>query len=417
MNMPEVIFYLLLNAFRVYIMYRFFSLFFEDDKQKKWLTYGYFLLFLINSIVYLFFNNELVNLVINVGGLLIINIFGYLGSIWKKLISVTASCGMSLLTENIAWVIFVKGRNVQMEEFGFFFSVFMFFLMEIILERTIELHRGFEISLYKDLLLVLISVGSMFISSVLIDGIYHNISLLIVALCILLLINIAVFYLYEKMLDDYVKQKDKEMYRLQLTMYQKQLQIMQSANDTYKIMRHDIKHHMFLIADYIKNNENEKALQYLNKINNFVGNGNQYVKTGNESIDSIFNYIIDEVHRNGGTVNADIKVAEEMVIDDFDINVILSNLLLNSCEAICMCDKKEIQAVMKYDRGILFIKISNTYNGVIEQKGGEFSSTKQDNKDHGIGLASVRRMVEKYNGDMHIEYTDEEFIVKILMYI
>lgn len=417
MNMPEVIFYLLLNAFRVYIMYRFVGLFFGHERQKKWLACVYFIFYMINSSGYLILNNDMVNLAINIGGLLLVIILGYQGNIWRKLLTVVASYGINLLTEDMAWVIFVKGKSDQMAEFGFFFSVFILFLLEIIIEKTIRLRKGIEIPSYKDLFLALISIGSMFICVILIEGVYQHIILLIVSLCVLILINIAVFYFYEKMLDDYAKQKDDEIYRLQLTMYQNQLQIMQSTNDAYKIMRHDMKHHMILISDYIKNNENEKALQYLDKINYYVDSGKQYVKTGNESIDSIFNYIIDEVHRNGGTVNADIKVAEEMVIDDFDINVILSNLLLNSCEAICMCDKKEIQAVMKYDRGILFIKISNTYNGVIEQKGGEFSSTKQDNKDHGIGLASVRRMVEKYSGDMHIEYTDEEFIVRIAMYI
>lgn len=417
MNMPEVIFYLLLNGFRVYIMYRFIGLFFEHDRQKKWLACVYFIFYVFNSIGYLILSNDTVNLAINIGGLLLVIILGYKGNIWRKMLTVAASYGINLLTEDMAWVIFVKGKSDQMAEFGFFFSVFIFFLLEIIIEKTIRLRKGIEIPLYKDLFLALISAGSMFICVILIEGVYQHIILLIISLCILILINIAVFYLYEKMLDDYVKQKDDEMYRLQLTMYQNQLQIMQSANDAYKIMRHDMKHHLFLIKGYIEKRENEKVLQYLNKINNYVGNGNQYVETGNESIDSIFNYIIDEVNRSGGTINTDIKVAEEMAIDDFDINVILSNLLLNACEAICKCDKKEIQAVMKYDKGILFIKISNTFNGIIVQKGGELSSTKRENKDHGIGLASVRRMVEKYNGDMRIEYTDEEFIVKVLMYI
>ena len=291
MNMPEVIFYLLLNGFRVYIMYRFIGLFFEHDRQKKWLAYSYFALYVINSLEYLLLKNDIVNFIINLSGLLFIIMLGYSGSAWRKLLSIGASLGIALLTENIAWVIFVKGKGNQLVEFGFFFSVFLLFVLEIIIEKTIRLHRSIDIPSYKDLLLMLISVGSMFISSVLIDGMYQNISLLIVALCILLIINIAIFYIYEKMLDEYVKQKDDEMYRLQLAMYENQLQIMQSANDVYRIMRHDMKHHLFLIKDYIEKRENEKALQYLNKINNYVGNGNQYVETGNESIDSIFNYM------------------------------------------------------------------------------------------------------------------------------
>lgn len=415
--MVEIIFYLLLNAFRVYIMFRFSGLFFENSNKRRWLAYGYLTFYVINSLEYLLLNNDWVNLVINIGGFLLIIMLGYQGSVKRKLLSSFAGCGIALLAENIAWVIFVNGKRGQIAEFGFFFSVFVLFLLEIIIENTIRLRKGVDIPLYKNLLLVLISTGSMFISVTLIEASHQHVILLIASLVVLLSINIAVFYLYEKMLDDYLRQKDEELCRLQLTMYQNQLKIMKSANDAYKIMRHDIKHHIFLVSDYIERNENEKALQYLDKINYYAGNGNQYVKTGNESIDSIFNYIIGEVNKNGGTVKTDIKVAEEMLIDDFDINVILSNLLFNASEAISKCDKKEVRAAMKYDRGLLVIKVSNTYNGAIKQKDGELSSTKQEDKEHGIGLASVRKTVEKYNGEMQIKYTDKEFVVNILMYV
>lgn len=175
-------------------------------------------------------------------------------------------------------------------------------------------------------------------------------------MCILLVINVAMLYLYEKILEDYSRQKDEQMYKQQLVMYQNQLKIMQSANDAYKTMRHDMKHHMFMIANYITKKENDKALHYLEKINHFVENGEEYIKTGNECIDGIFNYVIDEVNKTGGRIKTDIKVAAGMPIDDFDINVILSNLLFNACEAISKCDKKLIQAFMRYDREYLLLR-------------------------------------------------------------
>ena len=59
----------------------------------------------------------------------------------------------------------------------------------------------------------------------------------------------------------------------------------------------------------------------------------------------------------GGSVATDIKVPEEIPVDNFDLNVILSNLLLNACEAVSKCDKKVIHAAMRYDRGALKISV------------------------------------------------------------
>lgn len=417
MSIQETGFYLLINALRVYIMYRFSRLFFDGSSRKKCLPFVYLAFYAANSAGYVAFDNATVNLAINVGGLLLVILSGYQGNLWKKLLTVAASYGINLLTEDMAWVIFVKGKSGQMAEFGFFFSVFILFLMEILIEKTVRLHKSIDIPSYKDLLLVMVSMGSMFVCVTLIEGTYGNLLLLIISLCVLLTVNIAVFYLYENMLDDYARQKEEELYRLQLAMYQNQLQVMQSANDAYRVMRHDIKHHAFMVSDYIRKNENEKALRYLDKINAYAGSTNQYVQTGNESIDSIFNYFIDKVNKSGGRMKTDIKVAGEMGIDDFDANVILSNLLFNACEAVSRSEKKEIRAGLKYDRGLLIIKIRNTYNGVLKQKEGKLATTKPEGSRHGIGLESVKRTVEKYHGEVWITYTEEEFTVKVLMYV
>lgn len=409
------IFYLLVNGFRIYVVCRFFDIFFEHTTKKsgvKFLWIGYYLL---NSLEYLLINEDNFNLLINIIALLVIGIFGYEENCKKKILAIVLNMGVGVLAENIAWVVFVKGKEVQMEDYGNFFSVFMFFALELFIEKTVRLRKRIEISLYKSILLVLIPMGSMFIANILIEGRYQSVSHLVIALVILLIINISIFYLYERILDDCINLKNKEIYELQLKMYQKQLEIMQSENDTYRIMRHDTKHHSILLADYIKRNEN--ALQYLEKMNHYIGGDKQYIETGNKSIDSILNYVIEEVNKIQGTIETDIKIAEALEIDDFDINIILSNLLMNACEAIRQSEEKRIAVAMRYDRGILKINIRNTYNGTIKVKKGEIISIKENEGNHGIGLISVKKTVEKYGGAIKIDYDEKEFKVDIFLYI
>ena len=296
-------------------------------------------------------------------GLFLAVLAGYQGSILKKVISVFASYGMAVLTEDFAWVLLVKVAQKdpgQIAEFGFFFATFLFFLLEAVIERTIKLRKEINVSPYKNIMLIAILLGSIFLSSVLIEGFYHAPILLIPALCILIAIDIAIFYIYEKLLDDYVKLKEEETHQLQLAMYQNQLKLMQNANDAYKSMRHDMKQHLSMLTGYLQNGEKHKALDYISQINGGIGKGSKYIDTGNKDVDCIFNYITGEVIEIGGSVATDIKVPEEMPVDNFDLNVILSNLLLNACEAVSKCDKKVIQAAMRYDRGALKISVQNT---------------------------------------------------------
>lgn len=419
MEVTGTLFYLLVNAFRIYIFYRLFGLFLKQKTSKKRLFCCYAFFFLINSAGYLFLSRDMVNLLTNLTGFLIVVSVGYEGSMLKKIISVFASYGVSVLIEDLAWVLLVKIAQKdprQIAEFGFFFAIFLFFLLEAVIERTIKFKKEIGISPYKNIMLIIISVGSIFLSHILIEGFYQAPIVLILALCILIVTDIAIFYIYEKLLDDYVKIKEEKMHRLQLAMYQNQLNLMQNANDSYRSMRHNMKQHLSMLTAYLQNNEKDKALDYLSQINGSIS-GDKYIDTGNKDVDCIFNYIIGEVIENGGSVMTDIKVPEEMPVDNFDLNVILSNLLLNACEAVRKCDKKEIYAAMRYDRGVLKISIQNTYNGVLKQKGDELLSTKQEKEGHGIGSQSVRETVEKYGGMMKINHTEDKFKVDILLYI
>ena len=56
----------------------------------------------------------------------------------------------------------------------------------------------------------------------------------------------------------------------------------------------------------------------------------------------------------------------------------------------------------------LFIKIENTYDGVIFETNRHFDSRKANKQLHGIGMASVRDIVERHGGTLDIIYPMKE---------
>lgn len=128
--MMNDLFYLVLNAFRIYIIYRFIGLFFDSDSQRHWTKFAYIFYFTLNSSMYFLLESAIINLIVNVVCLFLIIMIGYQGSIKRKLLAIVINHGIGNLSENIAWVIFVKGRSNKMEGFGFFFSVFIIFFLD-----------------------------------------------------------------------------------------------------------------------------------------------------------------------------------------------------------------------------------------------------------------------------------------------
>ncbi len=210
--------------------------------------------------------------------------------------------------------------------------------------------------------------------------------------------------------------REREM-RLQLEIYRRRMEAMEDAGEADRILRHDLKHHLRMLSDYVHRGENGKALAYMEKISLRAGSARQYIETGNGGLDSILNYFMEETDRIGASAIMDVKMSQELFMDDFDINVILTNLLANACEAMQKSEKKELEVSMGCARGILTVTITNTYNGVLKKENGEIITTKDTPRGHGVGLASIRKTVEKYDGEMQIRYTPEEFKVKVLLYL
>lgn len=69
-----------------------------------------------------------------------------------------------------------------------------------------------------------------------------------------------------------------------------------------------------------------------------------------------------------------------------------------------------------YRKEKLLIKVRNPYTGDIKKdRTGNYISEKKDRENHGIGLKSVRKVVEKYEGVMEIHTEDQIFEICVII--
>ena len=124
-----------------------------------------------------------------------------------------------------------------------------------------------------------------------------------------------------------------------------------------------------------------------------------YIHTGNNTIDIVLNSKMNvaQYHKITCTINA--KITEKIDISDMDLSVILGNLIDNAIEAALKEENKNIHIQISQIKEVLVIKIINSYSGerII------FETAKDNSLLHGIGLKSVKHLVNKYNGLFSIE--------------
>lgn len=77
--------------------------------------------------------------------------------------------------------------------------------------------------------------------------------------------------------------------------------------------------------------------------------------------------------------------------------------------------EKRIEVKATYVNGFAIIKFINTKVNDIKFIDERIKTSKDNNRVHGIGLASIKYMVSKYDGELIVNYSDNEFILKIMI--
>ncbi len=410
----DVLIYLIINAIRIGLALYLLSIFLEKEYSILHVVALGTLIWTLNSTAYVILNNNWLNLITNFLGLFIAAFVYHKGRAINKLLALLLDIALGIAVENIALVLF-RNYDYKIQILTNIFSVFIFMVIVIILDRTIKLSRSPEISISSGLLLIVITLGLFFVGYV----ITYDTSLAYIelSLCVIMIINLSTLYLYNKLCSSYASQHENDLYKLQSEMYKRQLDIISKSNESYRILQHDMKHHILMLREYISSEENEKMSEYLDTISASYDSDASYVDSGNELVNSVLNYYYACIRSIGGTIESDIVLHDDMNIEDFDLNALLSNLLSNAYEAMEKTENPHAKIYIRYNRGILNIQTSNSYNGVIKKINNKYLTTKSESSNHGIGLISISRIVEKYNGYMEVSSDSTLFTVRIAIHV
>ncbi len=240
---------------------------------------------------------------------------------------------------------------------------------------------------------------------------------------ILLVFNLLIFYIFDYLNNEYIevlKAKEKEFendfYLRERQIYTHQIKVNDQQKQILQTIQHDLKGHCFTINTLLENNQIEEAKRYLERIQKTIQPQEMYVDTGNMVITSIFNYYIQQALNENISIQYDIKIPQELKIDAFDLSTILINLFNNALEAALKSKEKEMKIRLFYERNVFYLFMENSYQGTVLKKENKFISTK-GKENHGFGIESVKKCVERYQGDIEFEINEKSFKAYIMLYV
>lgn len=418
MSMWEMVIYLVVNFMAINITVRFAECFLKNNiRSRRGRIGGIVIYWLINSLVYLFLQNDTCNLLTSIGGVIFIVLIAYNGSILKRIMAAILAFSMGMVSETIIWYIFTPADpGSQSKLMMNIVSVLMYFGLQLLVDHFCHLKKG-DLASEKYYLLIMVFpfLSIWFIYLLFADKVNDSLVLFGI-LFIILILNFFLFYLYNKIYELGKEKYEKQFLEEEVQMYARRFETMQQSRDKIRALRHDLLHHLQMLQHFALTGNTEQLVDYIGRMNEQIEIATRGVNTGNDAVDAILDFMIEKAKREGTAITVKSSIPKEEFISIYDINILLSNLLDNAIEGVKGCSDKEIHLNIKTEQGLLCICVENQYDGILYQEENRYLTRKNED-GHGIGLQNVSDIVDKYHGIMKIETENHIFKVNLILYL
>ena len=201
---------------------------------------------------------------------------------------------------------------------------------------------------------------------------------IIVFVCLFSLLSAIIFYKGYK--DMWYQQQISD---INFEILKRQYETIQKVYTEKRMLLHDSVHQDVLILEYLQNGKYREAQTYFEKKIAATKKKSKNRYTGIEVLNLMLNYEIEQ--------------AEEKAIPD---------------------EQRQIDFSIQNPNGIFRIEMSNPYEDERRKVEHHYLTTKKENTEmHGLGLMSVQKIVEKYDGLMEISDTDNVFKVIVIFFV
>ena len=178
---------------------------------------------------------------------------------------------------------------------------------------------------------------------------------------------------------------------------------------------HDIRHRLRNVRKKEVIDENE-----LEEIEQAIGIYDGLIKTGNEVLDVIISEENAYCNKNGIKMLCNIDGKQLNFMKPADIYSIFQNGIHNAIDAVLKIEEKDrriIRVNIKRIQSLISVHMENYFedNEKIEFKDGLPVSLSKDKNYHGFGMRSIKKSVEKYNGNIEVTVRDNIFSLDMLI--
>lgn len=265
----------------------------------------------------------------------------------------------------------------------------------------------------------ILAITGLIIDSYYINGnIYLNLSLsllLLLSAYLMILFMVVAMQAANVYRDFAVASASLSQARAQISMQTEYYDELHEQMREVRAIYHDVRHFVGVIRQLAEEKRYNELTGFLDDYVEKADPAPLPVFCENIVANSILGYYYLQLKKQDIPFRCTCQIPPQLSICDTDLCVVLGNALENAVEACIKLENHQVRYVAAEARsmnGQFLIKITNTYNGLINQNEGSFVSTK-NSPFHGLGLHNIKRVVKTCGGFVKIKHSAEIFTLMV----
>lgn len=193
----------------------------------------------------------------------------------------------------------------------------------------------------------------------------------------------------------------------------------ENLNKALRMQRHDFLNHIQILYSLMEMEEYEETNKYLNTLYQDVNRLSAVIKTKSVAVNALLQAKANEAEKMGIQLDLAIESRfDQMNMPDWEVCRVLSNLMDNAFEAAESCPNKNVSMTLSEQITGYELILSNSCRPVPETIANHVFeagvTSKTDDKDnHGMGMAIVKELLEKYENEIDFKVLDQAVEIKV----
>ncbi len=178
--------------------------------------------------------------------------------------------------------------------------------------------------------------------------------------------------------------------------------------------KHDFHHHLQTLKIHLEAGETERALTYLEQLDEQLMHVDTLLKTGNIALDAILSAKLSQAKAAGITVTVKANVPDRLLLSDLELGIVVGNLLDNAIEACAAAEgERFLRLFIGMKQKMLYFSMLNSAGPKLSKAGSLFSSRKSGL--HGFGLRRAEAILAEHGGWCKYNSEDGAFTSEFLV--